>query len=414
MSRKYSFADHRDHEARLPEWRDRWIANALSTRAMDEADRAACIVAVHGLYAAAKLPPPKHVVFVPSPFVLTFAGGFAASIWYCHRHAATSAATTAAVTDAAHAVTVAVTTAARAAVTDATTDATHAAVSAATLDAVTAATAAHAAVTAATHDAARAAVTAADATDDLAHWYVFPWDIMRQCSAELGVGDFGIECAALAWQMWQGGNQWPTWDSYLSFFQEVAELPIDYTHFRHWRVLAERSGPRIMHPDFCMISDRPELLTVDDRNRPHGEAGPFCRWRDGSALYSWHGTRVPARWIVERETLDPNEVLRNGNVELVAAGRAIIGMTRFRSALKGKVIDDSGSPTIGRLVEYKLEGLRQPGRFLEAECPRNGTICEGVPMVSDIDGLPIDTALAAQAWRIGDPQSEYQHPTVRT
>jgi len=41
-------------------------------------------------------------------------------------------------------------------------------------------------------------------------------------------------------------------------------------------------------------------------------------------------------------------------------------------------------------------------------------IVEGVPRVSDIDGLPIDTALAAQAWRIGDPLSEYVHPPMRT
>ena len=84
------------------------------------------------------------------------------------------------------------------------------------------------------------------------------------------------------------------------------------------------------------------------------------------------------------------------------------------SVLKAKVIDDSGSPDIGQLIELALPGLDQPGRFLKAECPRNGIICEGVPRISDIDGLPIETALHAQAWRIGDPLSEYQHPLVRT
>ena len=79
-----------------------------------------------------------------------------------------------------------------------------------------------------------------------------------------------------------------------------------------------------------------------------------------------------------------------------------------------KVIDDSGSSDIGELIEVKLPDLPNPGRFLKAYCPRNGIICEGVPNVSDIDGLPIDTALAAQAWRIGDPQSEYMHPKTRT
>ena len=214
--------------------------------------------------------------------------------------------------------------------------------------------------------------------------------------------------------MRSGGNQWSGYDAFLTFFQDIAELPIDYSAYNHWRVLAERAGPRIMHPDFCMISDRPERLMVDDADRPHAEDGPFCRWRDGSALYSWHGTRVPARWIEERATLDPGEVIRSSNVEHRAAGAAIVGWPRMLSVLNSRTIDDSGSPDIGELIELELPGLSQPGRFLKAHCPRNGTIVEGVPHVSDIDGLPIDTALAAQAWRIGDPQSEYAHPPTRT
>jgi hypothetical protein len=214
--------------------------------------------------------------------------------------------------------------------------------------------------------------------------------------------------------MRQGGNQWSYWDSYLTFFQDVAKLPLDYSGYNHWRALSEHSGPRITHPDFCMISDRPEVLTVDDQNRPHNETGPFCRWRDGSALYSWHGARVPAKWIEDRANIDPNEVIRHENVELRAAGAAIAGWPKMLSVLKAKVVDDSGNPDIGQLIELKLPGLREPGRFLKAECPRNGVIVEGVPMVSDIDGLPINTAIAAQAWRIGDPQSDYTHPPLRT
>jgi len=237
---------------------------------------------------------------------------------------------------------------------------------------------------------------------------------MRALAAQIGVGDFGLQCAAQAWRMWTGGNQWSGYDAYLSFFQDVAGLDLDYSSYTHWRALAERSGPRIMHPDFCMISDRPSILTVDAQNQPHGETGPFCRWRDGTALYSWHGTRVPARWIEKKDTVDPSEVIRAENVEERAAGATILGWPRMLSVLKAKVVNDSGSSDIGQLIELSLPGLSQPGRFLKAECPRNGIICEGVPRVSDIDGLPIETALHAQAWRIGDPLSEYQHPLVRT
>jgi hypothetical protein len=237
---------------------------------------------------------------------------------------------------------------------------------------------------------------------------------MRALANTLGVGDFGLSCAEKALRMWSGGNQYSGYDAYLSFFQDVAQLPLDYSAYQHWRALTEHSGPRIVHPDFCMISDRPELLKVDAQNRPHAEDGPFCRWRDGTALYSWHGVRVPAAWIERKETLDPNEVISHPNVELRAAGAAIIGWPKMLSVLQVKIIDDSGSEDIGQLIELTLPGLKEPGRFLKAKCPRNGIICEGVPHVSDIDHLPIDTALHAQAWRIGDPLSEYIHPSRRT
>jgi len=230
---------------------------------------------------------------------------------------------------------------------------------------------------------------------------------MRRCAEELGVGEFGLQCAARAWQMWSGGNQWSGYDAYLSFFQDVVQLPLDYSAYNHWRVLAERSGPRIVHPDFCMISDRPAVLKVDAQNRPHCEDGPFCEWRDGSQLWSWHGARIPARWIKDRAIIDPTEILREENVELRAAGAACIGWPRMLSALDYKIIDADPDPMHGELIELRLDGLPKPGRFLKATCPRNGEIVEGVP-----DN--IRTVLEAQAWRVGLTPAEFSYPTVRT
>lgn len=78
------------------------------------------------------------------------------------------------------------------------------------------------------------------------------------------------------------------------------------------------------------------------------------------------------------------------------------------------ILDTHKNPAIGQLIELRLPGIIQVGRFLRARCPRNGIIIEGVPNISDIDGLSITTALAAQAWRIGDPLSEYIQPPRRT
>jgi hypothetical protein len=207
--------------------------------------------------------------------------------------------------------------------------------------------------------------------------------------------------------MWQGGNQWSYIDSFYAFFQDVAQLPIDWSTFRDWRALSEHSGPRIMHADFCMISDRPTVLKVDEQNQPHCEDGPFCAWRDGSELYSWHGTRIPARWVRERATINPTEILKTVDVEQRAAGAACIGWPRMLEALDYKIIDADPDPSHGELIELRLEGLPQPGRFLKAECPRNGTIVEGVP-------YEIASVLAAQAWRVGLEPHEFAYPSIRT
>lgn len=208
---------------------------------------------------------------------------------------------------------------------------------------------------------------------------------------------------------------WVAYTAYLSAFRDVLGLDLpEYEKYQWWEQAAIHGGFRAMHKEFCIVSDFPEILRVDNQNRPHCENGPSHRWRDGWSLYHWHGTKVPAHWIEDRENLDPNEVIKADNVEQRAAGAAICGWPKMLSVLKAKVIDDSGNDDIGQLIELKLPGLMEPGRFLKAKCPRNGIIVEGVPNVSDIDGLPINTALAAQAWRIGDPQSEYQHPPKRT
>ncbi len=44
-----------EHRAQLKPWAYRWIANAMSTRPMDDADRAVMRIAVRGLYESARL-----------------------------------------------------------------------------------------------------------------------------------------------------------------------------------------------------------------------------------------------------------------------------------------------------------------------------------------------------------------------
>lgn len=211
------------------------------------------------------------------------------------------------------------------------------------------------------------------------------------------------------------GQLYASWGAYISFMHDVLGWRGSMVErFSIDEDLILSCGYVWWHENILAISDRPTVINRDGEGRLHCENGPSIAYRDGWALHHWHGVSVPADWIEKRANLDPNDVIKVENVEQRAAGAEIVGWPKMLSVLKAKVINDSGSPDIGQLIELKLPGLRTPGRFLKAVCPRNGIIVEGVPRVSDIDGLPIDTALAAQAWRIGDPQSEYRHPSRRT
>lgn len=211
------------------------------------------------------------------------------------------------------------------------------------------------------------------------------------------------------------GSFWAGWGAYVSFFRDICSWtnPV-LRKFEISEKLIISCGPIWWHQDVMIISDRPCLINLDERNRLHSETGPSIAYRDGWKLYHWHGTSVPEHWIEQRDKLDPIEVLKTDNIEQRAAGAAIVGWPKMVSRLNRKIIDGDPNTDIGALIELTLPGINEPGRFLQAICPRNGIIVEGVPRISDIDNKPIETAIAAQAWRDGLPASEYQHPLYRT
>lgn len=398
-----------EHRAQLKPWAARWVDTAMSTAAMTEDDKAVCQEAVIGLYAAANLPPPKAIVFVPSPFVMTFAGGFAAALWYKHRYGKfpdkdiVDYAARIAATDEGNSKDIAVRNRkAASAIRYSTLSATQQAVKKAihygyntpmdsalasnrdgmrqairhfpylprlSLDVIathpitqeqvwrSTAQSARIASRTATREATWTAVLNAtrpnvldfneaartatwdDTYDVYKNWYVVGCD-MKKLADDLGIGEFGIRCAQNTWRMEQGGNQWVGDDAYVSFFQDIVGLDLpEYKLYQHWRTLAERSGPRIVHRDFCMISDRPDTFLLDEQNRPHNDNGPFLRWRDGSALYAIHGVHIPA-WVFEQpEWLTTSTIRSQNNTEVQRIMIERYGWDRYVADLGGKVVD---------------------------------------------------------------------------
>jgi len=92
--------------------------------------------------------------------------------------------------------------------------------------------------------------------------------------------------------MWVGDS------AYLTAYRDILglELPC-YKDYAYWEQAAIHGGFRVMHEKFCIVSDFPEIIKIDNQNMPHCEDGPSHRWRDGWSLYHWHGTSIPQEWI---------------------------------------------------------------------------------------------------------------------
>ena len=361
---------------------DLWVSRAMRTRPVDVNEITA---AVHDLYAAAGLKTPR-VVVVPSPLVMAFAYGASAAIWH-NRNAAYNA--TANATD--NATRNATDSATRSAAHNATDSATGNATRSATYNA--AYSAAHNATDSAAYSATRNAAHNAEAGANSA------------CLELAGV--LGVSCAARWHQNYQGGAYWAGYDCYLTAMRDIIGLRLpEYEKYAAWERCAIAAPFRVLHNEFCIVSDFPEVLRIDDQNRPHCENGPSHRWRDGWSLYHWHGVSIPAEWIEDRASLTPQIALTWQNIEQRRAACEILGWESILSALDARIIDQDADPMVGTLVEVNLPDAGKE-RFLRVLCGTGRTFSLPVPPT-------VKSAIEAQAWSWGLDQSTYDKPEVRT
>lgn len=194
----------------------------------------------------------------------------------------------------------------------------------------------------------------------------------------------------------------------LAAFRDVLglELP-SHRNFSHREQATIEGSVRVMHEEFCIVCDFPEVLKLDEQNRPHCSDGPSHRWRDGWALYHWHGTRVPQAWIEDQVSLTAAFALTVRNTELRRAALEIVGWHNVLRALNGKIVAEDPDPQHGRLVDVTLPGRRYPSRFLHVHCATGREFAVGIPR-------RYRTVKGAHAWLTGLPTRKLKFPTVRT
>lgn len=319
----------------------KWIGIAMRT---DPIEPDKIVPAIHALYAAAGLKHPR-VVIVPSPLVMAFAYGASAWIWYCRKNPVTDSATlsatasaTASATDAAtdFATASATYSATRSATASATRFATRFATEAATDAATDSATrsATLSATLSATYSATDAATRSAtlsatrSATDAATYSASVEYDVARACFALAGKG--GLECAKRWYYSYQGGNMWSAWTSYFEAMRDVLKLQLpEFEKYQAWEECALHGGFRVLHEEFCIVSDFPVEIHKDAENRPHNDNGPSHRWRDGWSLWYIHGVRVTEQIVMHPETLTVAQIDAEENAEVRRVMLERFGMSRY-------------------------------------------------------------------------------------
>jgi hypothetical protein len=181
------------------------------------------------------------------------------------------------------------------------------------------------------------------------------------------------------------------------------------------REIGKECGWVWMYANLAIITSKPIRVTLNTRGQLHNERMPAVEYADGTKVYAFNGVVLPEKWILQRDTIDPKEILSCTDTDKRAAGIALFGYSRLKSALNYRIIEGDPNTDIGALVEISIPGLPRKGRFLEAICPRNGPVFLGVPDKNPWDNnRPILDAVGAQAFLARLPRSAYEHPAIRT
>ena len=129
---------------------------------------------------------------------------------------------------------------------------------------------------------------------------------------------------------------------------------------------------------FCIVSDLPSKINRNNRDDLHCENGPAIEFKDGYSEYFWNGVSVPEEWILNKESITKQTILKETNAELRRCLREILGANKYYDIIsdgKGISIIDSDMDNQGnemRLLSVHDELLNKNVQWLECICPSTG------------------------------------------
>ena len=134
------------------------------------------------------------------------------------------------------------------------------------------------------------------------------------------------------------------------------------------RDLAKSAGWAVASPSVAFMVDRPSALTLDDLGRLHCEDGPAILYRDGWALYRWHGFTVPELIIMHPEQINLAMIESEQNAETRRIMVERFGAGRYLHESGAKLVDFDHVEVIhgsGRTMPRALLRDKHGAQYLE-------------------------------------------------
>ena len=201
------------------------------------------------------------------------------------------------------------------------------------------------------------------------------------------------------------GSHDAAWLAFYDYMKNVADVK-GIEKIQGLTELAKHTGWLSLYDDTVIFQDRPSKIMFDEDKRLHNEFGPAIEYRDGTKIYSWHGTTIPAEWIEDKANLLPETALTWENIEQRRCACEIIGWVKVLSSLDYTVIDSDDDPMIGDLLEVNIPDIGKE-KFLQVVCGTGRTFALPVPP-------EMKTALEANSWTYNVPTDVIKNLEVRT
>ena len=156
------------------------------------------------------------------------------------------------------------------------------------------------------------------------------------------------------------------------FVDSVLDFSIDSRKLAAFYSLVKECGWIFVFDKICYICDRPTNISVDDRNRLHGEGQPAIAYSDGYGIYAHHGVILPEKYgCVDPHQWQAKWLLEEENAELRRVLIQAIGYGRLCQELAATELDSWREYTLLRIDNsIDVESIH----LLKMICPSTGYI----------------------------------------